>query len=385
MKKPTILVITGGGTFCYKRNEKGIYLPSGDSYIDQVEGLDKIANIIHVDLGAVDSSEIDTVALDEDYDRSIRLQKLMVNRREVVQTILDHPNVDGVAFFQGSDTASPSAAAVHYMLQNYRKPIVIGTTQNSIWEPGSPAKHIIRSAIKIATEDIGETVLTDGHYVIRGVRARKVSSTGYPIFMSFTYPPLGKVEGEEINLFEHHLRRDESKTPTVFEGLDTRVDSFKQISGQTTPKGFDAALNLESKALLMEAWGLGTLSKIISSNPGIERCLNDKPIAVVSECLNGGLDLGVYSQGSDLSRLGFIDCGDLTWDAASQKLFYALGKAYDININSDKPKIDSGKDFIDFIREIMRTPISGDMTPNVEDRCELMDIWDLYSPKNKKV
>lgn len=418
MGKNNVLVLDAGGTWGYKDDGRGIYSPSSDSYLHMVDGLDDIADITYISLGAVDSenvvnydwstfvdcnSEIDHdsdpfeiigrermarviydsfVKVDCDYAPQFQLGQL---RDQSIENINHHKNAyDGIVALQGTDTAVGTGAAFSYMLRNFGIPIVVAGTQDSVWKRGSPAKRIFRSAIRLATLDVGETILTDGSYVTRANRAIKINSGGrrgkkaYPIFASLTYPSIGRIDSqtEEIELYGNHIRRDNSKLPKIYATYEIDFGTHRLFSGSDNSSTLDEMLEDEYlPGILLEAWGLGTFGPAVKENKVLKNLENPntKPIAVVTECLTGGLDLQEYSQGWDPDAVGLIDCADLTWHAAGQKFAQALSMAEDTGL-----KINTRRHF-EYVRDFMRIPINGDMTLNRDDRY-VPDLTSLFIP-----
>ena len=63
-------MIKTGGTIAQKPGEDGILQPSPDEYIDKVDGLEDLADITVVDLGNIDSTNMETNLLQTDPTRA---------------------------------------------------------------------------------------------------------------------------------------------------------------------------------------------------------------------------------------------------------------------------------------------------------------------------
>ncbi|MCQ2609880.1 MAG: asparaginase, partial [Lachnospiraceae bacterium] len=91
---------------------------------------------------------------------------------EVIQKNYD--KYDGFVITHGTDTLSYTAAAISYLVQNSKKPIVITGAQVPISEPGTDAIKNVTDAFIVAADDEshGVMVVFCGK-VILGTRARK--------------------------------------------------------------------------------------------------------------------------------------------------------------------------------------------------------------------
>src|SRR5574341_352228 len=117
---------------------------------------------------------------------------------------------DGVVVFHGTDTMAFTAAALSFMLGNLPVPVVLTGSMLPGGAPGSDAPRNIRNALRVAANgDVGEVciVFSDGQagtggLILRGNRARKMSSSSLRAFETPNYPVLGCVEGETLTYGE---------------------------------------------------------------------------------------------------------------------------------------------------------------------------------------
>src|SRR3989344_6255786 len=190
MTKPKVLLIKTGGTIGQKPNAQGILEPSADEYIPKVEGLDDLAEITVKDLGNIDSTNMETNLRLTDPTQAEKTR----DRADVARAIYDNAfNYDGFVVAHGTDTMAETAAALTYMLSDFRKPIVLTGSQRSMWVYRSDGPNNIYTAVQAATKDIGEVVIAFGNFVLRGCRARKFDEEGYDAFDTPGLQPLGKL------------------------------------------------------------------------------------------------------------------------------------------------------------------------------------------------
>lgn len=157
--KKRILMIGTGGTIASKQTDKGLSpgLSSEDvlSYIPQVQ---EVCEVRTMQVCNIDSTnvmpehwEILTRTIEEQYDK-----------------------YDGFVICHGTDTLAYTAAALSYMIQNSRKPIVITGAQKPINMDVTDAKTNLLDSFIYASDDDSQDVniVFDGKVIV-GTRAKK--------------------------------------------------------------------------------------------------------------------------------------------------------------------------------------------------------------------
>lgn len=155
-----ILLIATGGTIASRLTQDGLapQLCAGD-ILDCVPSLQKLCRIDALQLMNIDSTNMSpdqwlTIAacVRENYDR-----------------------YDGFVITHGTDTMAYTAAALSYLIQRSRKPIVLTGSQKSIYSEDTDARRNLYDAFLAAQDDVlfGVLLVFDGH-VIAGTRARKM-------------------------------------------------------------------------------------------------------------------------------------------------------------------------------------------------------------------
>lgn len=352
MSKPKVLVIKTGGTIAQKPDREGILHPSTDEYIHKVEGLEDLADIDSRDLGTIDSTNMET---------NMRFTQPTVaettkDRSDIARMIYTHAfTYDGFVVVHGTDTMAETAAALTYMLPDFKKPIVLTGSQRSIWAPRSDGQNNMYTAVQAATKDYGEVIIAFGNYILRGTRVRKVDEEGYDAFMSPGVEPLGKVTAlsEGIRMAEHRVRRGDFD-PRMFTDFDTQVFHYAHISGAMVDTILmDIAQHENVHGILMGGFGAGNVPDRLL--PFIREAKNnEKPVFVYTGCDVGAADMGLYSVGVAPLQAGARPAGDMTLEALGQKLMYALGRT-----NSEGLK---GEDRLRVIESIIRKSYNGDIT-----------------------
>ena len=236
---------------------------------------------------------------------------------------------DGFVVCHGTDTMAYTAAALSYLIQNSPKPIVLTGGQKPIYTDITDSKTNLLDAFTVACDGrIPGVTVVFGGAVILGTRARKTYSKSFGAFSSINYPALGVVRDGQLIPY---LRPAAEEKPCFFDTLEPRVALMKLIPG-ASPAQLSFLL-AESHAVIIESFGVGG----VPAGDGGEfyRIIRDglaagKTIAVTTQVQNEGSDLAVYSVGHRLkNELGVLEAYDMTTEALTAKLMWALGQTTD--------------------------------------------------------
>jgi len=345
--KPLILIIKTGGTVCQKPNKNGYLEPSNEEYLHLVGGLDDIVEYSIENLEYIDSTDMETNFKTE--------QQKAKDRADIAKVIYKNAfKYDGFVVIHGTDTMAETAAALTYMIQDFKKPIVLTGSQRSIWRPRSDAQNNIYTAVQAATMDLGEVVIAFGNYLWRGSRVRKIDEEGYDAFSTPDTEPLGKITAlsEDIKLFGHRVRRGDSD-PKIFTDFDTRVFHYAHVSGATVDEDLlYIAKSEHNHGIILGSFGAGNLPKRLLEFIR-EAKKNGKQVFVYTRCEIGAADMGIYSVGAAPLEAGAQSAGDMTLEALGQKLMYAMGRAMHEGL--------SGEEKLKFVESIIRKPYNFDI------------------------
>ncbi|KHD86662.1 asparaginase [Heyndrickxia ginsengihumi] len=264
---------------------------------------------------------------------------------QMAEKIAQHyEQYDGFVITHGTDTLGYTSAALSYMLQGLRKPVVITGSQVPISFKKTDGKKNITDALRFACENIGGVfVVFDGRVII-GTRAVKMRTKSYDAFESINYPYVAHITGNEVHYYwkpvisEQKLQVDTRLCPDVF---------LLKLYPGTKPEIFDYIKTLY-KGVIIESFGNGGV-------PFEERSLLPKikefseagiPILISTQCLEEGENLYLYEVGRKVAQYNVIVSGDMNTEAIVAKLMWALGKTTDIHE----------------IKQIIETPIAWDLS-----------------------
>jgi L-asparaginase len=236
----------------------------------------------------------------------------------------------GFVVLHGTDTMAYTSSALSFLLPAFGKPVVVTGSQIPITRIRSDGRQNFIGALQVATRsELHEVTLLFGEVLLRGNRATKMDASGLDAFDSPRFPPLAEI-GIDIVL-RRELLRPADDLPTLTAGRLGHVAAMRLFPG------FSASIlgNLcqpPLQGLVIEAYGAGNgpsddrdfLAAIESATSrGIV-------VVVVTQCLRGSVQPGLYATGSALMTAGATPGYDMTPEAALTKLAVLLGQDLDV-------------------------------------------------------
>ena len=241
---------------------------------------------------------------------------------------LEHDDVDGVVVAHGTDTMAYGASLVAFLLGPLPKPVIFTGAQRPLSAVRSDARANVVNATIAATLDLPEVCIAFSDKVLRGVCSTKMDAWGFEAFASPSQEPLVNL-GLDVAL-EAHVRR-----PQPLRAFDDRVEprvSFVRVFPGLDPEFALAGLRQGARGLVLATYGTGTLPGGKGSLvPVLEAAQKDGiPVLVVSQCPRGYVELERYEAGLRAKKLGAIDGGALTQEAAIAKMMVGLARYPDL-------------------------------------------------------
>ena len=313
MKK--ILLLATGGTIASKPTGQGL-APSitSEELLAFVPELGEICHVEARQLFSLDSTNV-----------------YQPHWKAIAQTVKEHyEHYDGFVVAHCTDTMAYTAAALTYMIQNSRKPVVLTGSQKSIYNRDSDARNNLIKAFLYAVSDEawGVHIAVDNK-VILGTRARKVRTKSFNAFDSIDFP--------ETAVFSDHRLIQFMPTPEglgepewYFE-LDPGVFVVRLVPGMSSE--VLSWLQGRCRAVVVEGFGVGGLPLYgdESFTAALRKWVEQGGLAVLTtQVPHEGSDLGVYAVGSAAKDLpGVVEARNMTQEAIVVKLMWALGPTQD--------------------------------------------------------
>ncbi len=315
MKK--ILFIATGGTIASKKTENGLTPQiQAEELLAFVPDIEILCEVTYIHPFNLDSSNVTP-------------ENWMALTR-VIREHYDH--FDGFVIAHGTDTMAYTAAALSYMVQYSRKPIVITGAQRPINLDITDAKTNLYDSFLYACDDAsqGVQIVFDGK-VIAGTRAKKVRSKSYNAFSSIDFPYLAVIQEDRIL---RYLSMDSFKKPVAFyETIRDDVFLLKLIPGiqpSILPMIFE-----NYKAIIVESFGVGSIPSTIRDEFfALCQKYPDKLVIMSTQVAHEGSDMTVYEVGKEMKTLcNFLESYDMTPEAVVAKTMWILG-----NVEADAKK-----------------------------------------------
>jgi len=308
-EKKKVLLIATGGTIASKRSHHGLKPQITPeelvSYIPQVKDFCEVETIQLLNL---DSTNVEPAHW-----------KMMVG---TIRKYYD--TYDGFVIAHGTDTMAYTAAALSYMIQNSKKPIVITGAQKPIDMEITDAKSNLLDSFLYASDDAsqGVQIVFDGK-VIAGTRAKKVRSKSYNAFSSIDYPCLAMIQ--DMNIMRYIPMLPFNEEVRFYEDMNDNVYLMKMIPGikaRVLPSIFE-----HYDSIVVESFGVGGIPKSISED-FFRLCQRypEKMIVMATQVAHEGSDMTVYEVGRDIkAECRILESYDMTLESVIAKLMWILG------------------------------------------------------------
>lgn len=208
---------------------------------------------------------------------------------------------DGFVICHGTDTMAYTAAALSYLVQNNRKPVVITGAQKPIDLPVTDAKTNLLDSLRFACDERACGVcIVFGGKVIAGTRAKKERSKSYNAFSSINYPAIAVIQDDRIAFYidDKFLI---TRPLRIYHELDTHVFVHKLVPGED-----GMVLDLlrpRADAVIIESFGVGGLPNT-KANATMEGEAGNGPARFGSGMSGADREAG-SGAGTGIDRAGF--------------------------------------------------------------------------------
>lgn len=243
-----------------------------------------------------------------------------------------YQDYDGFVVIHGTDTLAYTASALSFLLVNLAKPVVVTGSQSPIFVERTDARANFLNALYVAgylatgVPLVPEVTVCFGDHLLRGNRTRKVSVESRAGFASPNYPPLGAF-GDTIRIHQQHVRPapPADRPFYVHRRLDDRVMDltlFPGVKGRQLRPFFERD---DLKGFVLRTFGSGTTPRDPELLEAVAQAAREgKLLLVVTQCLEGGVDLGRYDASATLLESRIVSGFDMTPEAALTKMMWLM-------------------------------------------------------------
>ncbi len=308
MKK--ILILFCGGTIVMAPNAKGSHAP-----LKEYEA-QKILFHLEPQLTQYADFDIENVANIDSTNMTPEEWNYMANA--IFEKYNDY---DAFLVTHGTDTMAYSASALSFGLQNIGKPIVFTGSQIAGSELTTDAKRNMRNSVRLCLQNISGVFIVFSERILRGVHATKVHESKLDAYRSLHKNDAGSID-LEITIHESVPKRHSEK-PILCKGFQKNIMVYTVTPGMDPENLFLSIQQNPPKGIILLGYGPGNIPYTF------EKCLQlaqEKKIPVVigSQCLYGSTDLLQYDVGSFMLSKGVIEACNMTLEALTTKLMWAL-------------------------------------------------------------
>lgn len=244
-----------------------------------------------------------------------------------------YEDFDGFVVLHGTDTMAYTAAALSFMLQGLRKPVIVTGSQIPMNAARTDAVQNVVAALQLAAEDaINEVAIYFNQRLLRGNRATKVSTEHLQAFDSPNYPWLGEQCIAMKLQTQYLLPRADKERFELPDYRQTVVLPLRFVPGMPL-SAVQAMLDLQPHAVILQCYGAGNAPDRDPALLDMFARASERGTVLVacSQSLRGSVTIGTYSAGSQMLAAGVIGARDMIFEAAFAKLhhLFALGHAPD--------------------------------------------------------
>ena len=248
----------------------------------------------------------------------------MIKIAEAVRDRYD--DYDGFVITHGTDTLAYSAAALSYMLRNLGKPVIFTGSQVPLEAPYTDARQNLSDAVRFARADVAGVFVAFDGILIGGVRATKLKSKSLDAFKSIHFPVIAEIKHGKITYCQgYSLLPKTTGRFFAVANLCPNIFVLKIFPGIGC-EIFDF-IREHYAGVIIESFGVGGIP---GQNPDLVSKIPDliqagMAVVISTQCLYEGIDLNIYAVGKKLAREKVISGGDMTTEALTMKLMWALG------------------------------------------------------------
>jgi L-asparaginase len=253
-----------------------------------------------------------------------------------VRRLVERDDAAGVLVLHGTDTMPYTAAALAFLLADLAVPIVLTGSRLPAQQAGSDAAANLRAAL------LAVHAMTPGVYVVFGTgaehpahvhlatRVRK-QRAGAHSFVSVNRKLVAKVDGGRVETVLAHAQRPRERSP---QDVDERVLVLRLHPGLDLAAAGEAVERAGTRAVIVELYASATgpdTGDRFSLPAFIRTCAAHGTLVATTTPGAPGppprAAADVYATTAAIAAAGAISLGDMTTEAATVKVMWALAQA----------------------------------------------------------
>lgn len=308
-----ILMLGTGGTIACKHSEGGLTPEiTPQELVEFIPDVKHICDVFTFQVCNVDSTNVMpkhwqmmSRAIEENYDE-----------------------YDGFVVCHGTDTLAYTAAALSYMIQNSRKPIVITGAQKPIDEDNTDARTNLLDSFIYAADDGARNVniVFDGKVIV-GTRAKKERAKSYNAFSSINFPYPAVIM--EKRVIRYIPPQEYAGKVRFFHEMNDSIYVLKLIPG-TKPEILKYLFEMY-QCVVIESFGVGGVPEYLVNQfyQVMKECKTQGKLAIIAtQVVNEGSDMMVYEVGKRVKQdFDLLETYDMTLEATITKAMWLMAQS----------------------------------------------------------
>ena len=310
-----ILLIATGGTIASKKTDNGLIpMITSEEILSYIPDAASICQITAMQLFNIDSTNMT-------YKHWLKIATCIEEH---------YRSFDAFVVTHGTDTMAYTAAALSYLIQNSRKPIVLTGSQRSLDVKESDARSNLLNAIQYACDDraCGVHIVFDGK-VILGTRAKKTRTKSFNAFNSIDFPEVAVIRDRRLIYYVEETIVPNSLV--FYHTLNPKVFVLRLIPGISSQ--IFSFLKEHYDAVVIESFGVGGVPCYENANfiDAIADWLSSgKTLIMTTQVPYEGSDMSVYQVGHTIKeQYELMEAYAMTTEAIVTKLMWILGQTQD--------------------------------------------------------
>ena len=294
--KKLLLIGTGGTIACSDSRQGLVPVYSADQLLRFLSDFSSICSIDTMQITNIDSTNIHP-------DHWIKIANALHDKYELY---------DGFVITHGTDTMAYTAAALSYMFQYIKKPVVITGSQKLIEASETDAVRNLTDSIYFACENTGGVFIVFNGHVINGSRAVKLRTKSYNAFESINCPDVASVDKGNIKYNPDYTFPEIKENLSFLPVIEKDVALIKLMPG-IIPDIFDY-IGKNYRGVVVESFGSGGVPFLNENNilAKIESLVKSGVIVVITtQCLLEGGNLNIYEAGKKIMESRIIPAYDM--------------------------------------------------------------------------
>lgn len=256
-----------------------------------------------------------------------------------------HAGAEGIILAMGTDNLAVASAALAFIFEKISVPVlIIGSQRSSDRGSSDAAMNLLCAARFMTKSDFGGIAICmhdsssdDKCAILPACKTKKMHTSRRDAFKAINDTPIAKIDfrTHEITFVKKDYQKKDLKAKVLAKPKMEKKVALLKISINMYPEQISLYRKLGMKGLIIEGTGLGhmpldTIDKETEIHKKIKQELkalikSGCVVAMTSTCLNGRVQMHVYSKQVELAEIGVIPGEDMLPETAFVKLSWLLG------------------------------------------------------------